>query len=74
MFLTDKNDGRVKVITCGNGIIQRLCTYQEDDKSPTASKESVSLTGVVDETYEIDVATIEIINAFLQAEVNNIPV
>ena len=67
-FVTQKNDGRIKVRTVYNGKPTREWLSREDSSSPTALTEGVMLTSVVDAKEERDVMSADIPNAFIQAK------
>jgi hypothetical protein len=70
IFLIEKRDGRVKARTCANGSTQ--CTYMEcdDAASPTAMTESILITATIDAKQKHDVMTTNILNAFVQTNVD----
>ena len=66
-FLTEKRDGEIKGRVVYNGKPTREYLGREDSSSPTASLESILLTGMIDEHEGLDVMTTDIPNAFIQA-------
>ena len=69
IFLTEKRDGRVKARTCANGCIHRDYIPREDAASPTASTDSVLITGVIEAKQHRDIITLDIPNAFVQTPI-----
>ena len=69
IFLTEKRDGRVKARACANGSTQRDYIPREDAASPTASTDSVLITGVIEAKQQRDVMTLDIPNAFVQTPI-----
>ena len=69
IFLTEKRDGRVKARTCANGSTQRDYIPREDAASPTASTDSVLITGVIEAKQRRDIMTLDIPNAFVQTPI-----
>ena len=68
MFLTEKNDKRVKGRMVYNGKPTREWLSRQDLSSPTAALESIFITGVIDAHEGRDVMTCDIPNAFIQAD------
>ena len=68
-ILLRKKSGVVKARTCANGSVQRNWMSKEDVSSPTALTESVLLTSVIDAAENRFVATCDIPNAFIQADI-----
>jgi hypothetical protein len=71
MFLTEKRDGRIKGRTCANGSTQREYIDRDDAASPTATAESILITGIIEAKQRRDVMTADIPNAFVQTEIND---
>jgi len=69
IFLSEKQDERIKARTCANGSTQRDYIPKEDAASPTVSTEAVLLTGVIDAKQRCDVMTLDIPNAFVQTTI-----
>ena len=69
LFLTEKRDKSVKGRMVFNGKPTREWMSREDSASPTASNEGIALTAVVDVKDERDVMSLDIPNAFIQAEI-----
>ena len=69
LFLTEKRDKTIKSQHCANGSTQ--CIYMECDEvmSPTMSTEGTLLTAVIKAQEGQDVATCDILNAFVQTHV-----
>ena len=70
IFLVEKSDKRIKVQTCANGSIQREFISKEEASNPTATIESILLTGIIEAKDKRDVMTIDIPNAFSQMLTN----
>ena len=66
MFLTEKRDKSIKGRAVFDGSKTREWLSKEETASPTASIESVFLTGVIDANEGRDVMTADIPNAFIQ--------
>ena len=71
MFLKEKHSGQIKGRGCADGRRQRLYTSKEEASSPTVSIEAVILTSTIDAAKGRDVATVDIPNAFMQAEMDD---
>jgi hypothetical protein len=71
IFLVEKCNGRVKARTCANGSTQ--CAYMERDDAagPTAMTESILITATIDAKQKHDVMTANILNAFIQTDVDD---
>ena len=65
-YLAQKNDGRIKGRTVYNGKPTREWLSKEDSASPTASLESIFITGVIDAKEERDIMVTDVPNAFIQ--------
>ena len=68
MFLTEKRDGSIKGRMVANGAPTREWLSNEDSASPTASVESIFLTGVIEAYEGRSVLTLDVPNAFIQAQ------
>jgi hypothetical protein len=70
IFLVEKHDERVKARFCANGSTQ--CAYMERDDaaSLTAMTESILITATIDVKPKRDVMTTNILNAFVQTDVD----
>ena len=68
MFLTEKRDGTIKGRMVANGAPTREWLSNEDSASPTASVESILLTGVIEAHEGRNVLTLDVPNAFIQAQ------
>ena len=71
MFLKQKRNGTIKGRGCADGRKQRAYTAKEDASSPTVAIESVMLSSVIDAMEGRDVATVDIPNAFMQADMDD---
>ena len=69
MFLTEKRDGTIKGRMVYNGKPTRDYYSREEVASPTASLESILITGVIDAHEGRDVMTADVPNAFIQTEI-----
>jgi hypothetical protein len=67
MFLTEKRDKSVKGRMVYNRKPTREWLSQEDAARPTATLESILITGVIEAKEERDVMTCNIPNTFIQA-------
>ena len=67
MLLSEKKDKTVKNQMVYNGKPSCEWLTREDAASPTASLESIMITGVIDAKEERDVMTADVPNAFIQA-------
>ena len=71
MFVVKKRDGRTKARMVAGGNTQRDYLTKEDSSSPTVSTEAVLLISIIDAHLGLDVAVIDIPNAFIQARVDD---
>ena len=71
MLLKEKRDRTIKRITVPGGNKQRDSISKEDASSPTATTELVLLTCIVDSEEHINVAVVDILNAFVQTHVQH---
>ena len=69
MLLTEKRNGDIKGRAVYNGKPTREWLTQEDTTSPTASTEGVFATAVIDAHEKRDVMSLDVPNAFIQAEI-----
>jgi hypothetical protein len=65
MFIGQKQTGETKVRMVAGGNTQRGHVTKEESSSPTVSTEAVLLTSIVDAREGIDVAVVDIPNAFI---------
>jgi hypothetical protein len=72
MFLKEKRDGKIKGRTVAGGNKQRDYIPKEDASSPTVAIESASLSCIIDTEAEREVALIDIRNASIQTEVEEV--
>ena len=68
MFLKQKRTGQIKGRGCADGRKQHLNTPKDDASSPTVATESVLLSCVIDAKERQDVATVDILGAFMQGD------
>ena len=68
MFLKQKRTGQIKGRGCADGRKQRHNTPKDDASSPTVATESVLLSCVIDAKEQRDVATVDILGAFMQGD------
>ena len=73
-LIEEKHDGRVKGHGVAKGSEQRGFVAKEDAASPTASLESIVLTGLIDAKETREVATCDTPNAFVQTDMSDDPV
>ena len=71
MFLKRKGSGNVKGRGCADGRKQRMWTWPKDASSPTAARESVFLTAVVDAKEGQDVGVSDLPGAFMQTDMDD---
>ena len=69
MFLNKKRYIKIKVRTVAGGKTQRTYIPKEDTSSPTARKNSVLLTSIIDAKESRDVSGIDTPNVFIQTRV-----
>ena len=69
IFLTEKKDGRIKARTCANRSTQQEYTDRDEAASPTAMAELHIITAVIEAKQGRDVMTADILNAFVQTDV-----
>jgi len=67
MLLTEKKDGTIKGRMVYNGKGTREWISKHEAASPTAYVESIMITGVIDAKENRDVMTVDVPNAFIQA-------
>ena len=70
MFLKEKRDLSVKARMCTDGRGQRGDWSKQDTTSPTVSTKSVFITVVIDTHEGRDIACVDILGAFLHAELD----
>ena len=71
MFLKEKRTGEVKGRGCADGWPQQDYMTKEENITPTVSIETVLLSCTNDAMEERDVAIVEILGAFMQADMND---
>ena len=69
-LMSEKRCGKIKGKIVANGSVQREYVKKEGRASPIVSLEALLLTCVIDATEGRDVATADISEAFLQADMN----
>eukprot|EP00957_Ditylum_brightwellii_P206225 15347436-Ditylum_brightwellii.AAC.1 len=72
MFLTKKRCDRVKGRGCTYGCKQQSNTHWDDTSSPTVSTAALLLICVINAKKNRDVATLEVPNAFIQADMDTL--
>ena len=72
MFLKRKRCGKIKGRGCADGRKQRAYITKEDSTAPTVSTEAVFLTAVVDAMEGRSVAILDVLGAFMQAEIDEL--
>eukprot|EP00957_Ditylum_brightwellii_P131883 10057311-Ditylum_brightwellii.AAC.1 len=72
MFLKKKRCGKIKRQGCADG--RKQCTYTPTDytSAPTVATEALMLSCIINAMEERDVATVDILGAFMQAEMDNV--
>ena len=65
MFLKEKRSGKVNVIACVNGALQRAYISKEDALSPTVANESVFITSVIADNKKLFVRCYDVPGASL---------
>ena len=71
MLLKRKRCGKIKARGCADGQKQRGKIPPEDTTSPTITTEAVFLTAMIDALENCDVAVIDILGAFMQADMDD---
>ena len=71
MFLKRKRCGKIKARGCADGRKQCGKIPPEDTTSPTITTEVVFLTAMIDALENCDMAIIDILGAFMQADMDN---
>ena len=72
MFLKHKCCGKIKGHGCANSRKQRAYIAKEDSTAPTVSTEAVFLTAVIDALENRDVAVLDVLGAFMQADIDEL--
>ena len=72
MFLKQKRCGLIKGRRCVDGQPQKLWKTKEQKTSPTVSVKSLLISCVIDAMEGRDIATIDILSAFMQAFINEV--
>eukprot|EP00957_Ditylum_brightwellii_P180021 13713520-Ditylum_brightwellii.AAC.1 len=72
MFLTKKQCGKIKARGCADGRKQRKHTHRDDASSPTVSTTALLLSCVIDAKEKRDVTTLDVPNAFMQADMDGL--
>ena len=70
MFLKKRRCGTIKGCECANGRKQRETTKCKDASAPTVSVEALMLSCTIDAMEGRDIATVDILDAFMQANMN----
>ena len=70
IHIKEKRDGSLKGQACVDGRPHRATTTKEEARSPTASLDAILLTCVIDAYEEREVATVDILNAFVQTDLD----
>jgi hypothetical protein len=71
MFLKEKRCGLIKGRGCADGRKQREYLTKEETSSPTVAIESVMLSCTIDAKERRDVATVDILGAFMQTDMED---
>ena len=69
MFLTEKQDGTIKGRMVYNGKPTREWIGRDETQAPTVSLELIFLTSMIDALKGRDIMSVDIPNAFIQAQV-----
>ena len=72
MFLKRKQCGKIKGHGCADGRKQRAYIAKEDSTAPTVSTEVVFLATVIDALENRDVAALDVLGAFMQADIDEL--
>ena len=72
MFLKQKQCGKIKGRGCTDGRKQRAYVAHEDAASPTVAAKSVFLTAVINALEGWDVVIIDVLGAFMQADMDEL--
>ena len=67
MFLKEKRCGTIKGRGCANGKKQRLYVNKDKVSAPTVATESLLLSCLINATENRDVATVDVLGAFMQS-------
>eukprot|EP00957_Ditylum_brightwellii_P134922 10287057-Ditylum_brightwellii.AAC.1 len=70
VFLSKKGCGRIKARGYADGRKQQKHTHRDDASSPTVSTAALLLNCVIDAKEKRDVATLDVPNAFMQADMD----
>ena len=71
IFLIETNNGILKARACTHGRIQRGYYSQEEIASPTASTDSILLTGTIEAKQRHDILTAKVPSVFVQTQIPN---
>jgi hypothetical protein len=71
MFIGQKRTGETKARMVAGGNTQRGHVTKEESSSPTVSTKTVLLTSIVNVHKGRDVVVIDILNAFIQTQVDD---
>eukprot|EP00957_Ditylum_brightwellii_P046064 3495178-Ditylum_brightwellii.AAC.1 len=72
MFLSKKQCGRIKARGCADRRKQQKHTHRDDASSPTVSTAALLLSCVIGTKEKRDVATLDVLNAFMQADMDDL--
>eukprot|EP00957_Ditylum_brightwellii_P124420 9482441-Ditylum_brightwellii.AAC.1 len=72
MVLSKKQCRRIKARGCADRRKQRKHTHRDDASSPTVSTAALLLSCVIDAKEKRDVATLDVPNAFMQADMDDL--
>jgi hypothetical protein len=72
MFMSEKRCGKIKARGCADGRNQRETKTKEEAPPPTVTIESVIMSATIDAIEELDVATVYIPGAFMQAGIGEV--
>jgi len=70
-LIKEKRSGILKGWTCANGSTQRMMYTKEETTLPTVSRDALMLSLRIDAFKQCDVATADVVGAYLNAEMLN---
>ena len=70
-MIKEKRDGKIKGRACADGRKQRGYISKDEVSSPTVQLESLMITLLIDATEKRDVATADIVGAYLLADIDD---
>ena len=70
-MIKEKRDGKIKGRACADGRKQRRYINRDDVSSPTVQLESLMISLLIDAHEHLDVATADIVGAYLLADIKD---